>query len=141
MASVQTIPYAVGGPHVAAGVSPPLNNGVPPNASVLRFLDGDRLNLTTVTIALGNTVTWTNLDYSNPHTVTFPVAGQQLPTLPGEPFSVPMGGSTYDGTQITNSGVLQHGDSYNLTFTKRGTFTYECLFHDGQGMIGTVIVQ
>jgi plastocyanin len=141
MASVSTIPYAVGGTHVAAGVSPPLSNGIPPKSSVLRFLDGNRLNLTTVTISVGTTVTWTSLDLSNPHTVTFPIAGQPLPPLPGEPFTPPIGGSTYDGTQITNSGVINEGNSYSLTFTRRGTFTYFCLFHEEQHMIGTVIVK
>lgn len=141
MASVATIPYPVGGTHVAAGVSPPLSNGIPPQSAVFRFLDGNRLNLTSITIAVGTTVTWTNLDFTDPHTVTFPIAGQPLPPLPGEPFTPPIGGSTYDGTQITNSGVLNAGASYSLTFTKAGRFQYLCLFHDGSGMLGTVIAK
>jgi plastocyanin len=141
MASVRTIPYQPGGTHIAAGVSPPLVNGIPPQATVVRFLNGDRLNLTSVTIRVGTTLTWTNLSTNNPHTVTFPVAGQPLPPLPGDPFTPPLGGSTYDGTQVTNSGVLFYGQSYSLTFTKAGIFTYFCLFHDNAGMIGTVIVK
>ena len=139
MASVSTIPYAVGGTHVAAGVSPPLSNGIPPKSAVFRFLDGNRLNLTSVTISVGTTVTWTSLDFTDPHTVTFPIDGQPLPPL--DPFSPPIGGSTYDGTQLTNSGVLNEGDSYSLTFTKAGTFKYYCIFHEEQHMIGTVIVK
>jgi plastocyanin len=141
MGAVNAIPYEVGGTHLAAGVSPGGPNATPPYATVLRFLDGDRINLTSVTISVGTTLTWTNLSSNEPHTVTFPVAGQPLPPLPGDPFTPPMGGSTYDGTQITNSGILNGGDSYSLTFTKTGTYTYYCLFHDAFGMIGTVVVR
>jgi plastocyanin len=142
MDAVKAIPYAVGGTHLAAGTSGPLqSNGLPSQATVLRFLDGDRLNLTSVTIPVGTTLTWTNLSNNEPHTVTFPVAGQPLPPLPGDPFTPPSGGSTYDGSAVTNSGVMNPGDSYHLTFTKAGTYVYFCLFHDEFGMMGTVVVK
>lgn len=142
MDAVKAIPYAVGGTHLAAGTSGPLeSSGLPSQATVLRFLDGDRLNLTSVTIPVGTTLTWTNLSNNEPHTVTFPVAGQPLPPLPGDPFTPRLGGSTYDGSQITNSGVLNPGDSYQLQFTKAGTYVYFCLFHDAFGMMGTVVVK
>lgn len=86
-------------------------------------------------------MTWKDLSSNEPHTVTFPVAGQALPPLPGDPFTPPIGGSTYDGSSITNSGVMNPGGSYSLTFTKAGTYTYMCLFHDAFGMIGTVVVK
>lgn len=140
MAAVKSIPYAPGGTTIAAGVSPGTPTGAPTQATVLRFLSGDRLNLTSETVKVGTTLTWVNLSNNEPHTVTFPVAGQPLPALPGDPFTPPMGGSTYDGTSITNSGPLFGGQQYSLTFTKAGTFTYYCLFHDDVGMIGTVIV-
>lgn len=142
MDAVKAIPYTVGGTHLAAGASGPLQpNGLPSHATVLRFLDGDRVNLTSVTIPVGTTLTWTNLANNEPHTVTFPQAGQPLPPLPGDPFTPPIGGSTYDGSQVTNSGVLNPGDSYHLTFTKAGTYVYFCLFHDEFGMMGTVVVK
>lgn len=142
MSAVKAIPYAVGGTHLAAGTSGPVqSNGLPSQATVLRFLDGDRLNLTSVTIPVGTTLTWTNLSNNEPHTVTFPVAGQPLPPLPGDPFTPRIGGSTYDGSTVTNSGVLNPGDSYQLTFTKAGTYVYFCLFHDEFGMMGTVVVK
>lgn len=141
MTAVKQIPYAPGSTHIAAGVAPGGPAATPNHASVLRFLNGDRLNLTSVTIPAGTTLTWTNLSNNEPHTVTFPVAGQPLPPLPGDPFTPPIGGSTYDGTQVTNSGVLNPGSSYSLTFTRPGTYTYVCLFHDEFGMIGTVVVK
>lgn len=95
---------------------------------------------TSVTVAVGSTVTWTNLSNNEPHTVTFAPAGAPFPAL--NPFSPPSGGNTYDGTALVNSGVLQPGKSFSLTFTKAGTYTYHCIFHDDtENMIGTVIVQ
>lgn len=133
-------PYTPGGTHIAAGMSPGL--GAPPltNASVVRFLSGDALSDNSVTVSVGSTVTWTNLDTNLPHTVTFGVAGQPFPTL--NPFSPPSGGNTYDGTALVNSGPLFGGQSFSLKFTAPGTYTYHCLFHDDtEGMVGTVVVQ
>lgn len=137
---------------VAAGAAPGGPSAPPNHATVLRFLRGDRLNLTSVTVPLGGTITWINKSNNEPHTVTFPIAGEPLPPLPGDPFTPPMGGNTYDGTQVTNSGPLGPANptiiglppgtpnAYSLTFTKRGTFVYFCLFHDEFGMMGTVNV-
>ncbi|MEO6913099.1 MAG: plastocyanin/azurin family copper-binding protein [Candidatus Baltobacteraceae bacterium] len=133
--------FGVGGTMVAAGISPFGPSAPPSQSTVLRFLSGDRVNATSVTIRVGTTLTWKNLSSNEPHTVTFPVAGQPLPPLPGDPFTPPIGGSTYDGSHVTNSGVMNPGQSYSLTFTKAGTFGYECLFHDAFGMLGTVIVK
>jgi plastocyanin len=141
LSSVKAIPFPVGGTTLAVGVSPGTPTGPPTRPTVLRFLDGDRLNLTSVTIPVGTKLTWVNLSNNEPHTVTFPVAGQPLPPLPGDPFTPPIGGPTYDGTSVTNSGPLFGGQSYSLTVTKAGTFEYMCLFHDEFGMVGTVIVK
>lgn len=138
--AVAQFPYTAGGPHLAAGIAPGLGNPPLTNASVVRFLDGDTLSNTTVTVAAGTTVTWTNRDTNNPHTVTFPVAGQQVPQM--NPFSPPSGGTAYDGTALVNSGVLFPGQSFSLTLTKPGTYAYNCLFHDDtEHMTGTIVVQ
>lgn len=139
--AVSQFPYTPGGTHIAAGIAPGLSGSAPAHATVNRFLVDTNVDDSTITIPVGTTVTWTNQSNNSPHTVTFPVAGQPLPSLPGDPFTPPMGGSTYDGTQVTNSGVLMPGQSYSLTFTKAGTFVYYCLFHDGEGMAGTILVQ
>ena len=106
----------------------------------MRFMNGptetDNLN---VTIAAGTTLTFTNLSNNVPHTVTFPILGQAPP--PGPPNQPAAGGATYDGTALVNSGVIPPGGTFNLTFTKAGTFAHYCLFHDGpEGMTGTVTV-
>jgi len=65
------------------------------------------------TIAVGDTVTWTNMD-SAPHTVT-----------------------ADDGS--FQSGTLQQGESFSFTFTTAGTVDYHCEFH--ANMHGQVVVQ
>ncbi|HKU66305.1 MAG TPA: plastocyanin/azurin family copper-binding protein [Candidatus Baltobacteraceae bacterium] len=141
VASIQLFPYTPGGTHIAAGIAPGLPGAKPTQATVMRYLDDATLSSSNITVAVGTTITWTNESNNAPHTVTFPVAGQQPPSGPPEKVP-PSGGSTYDGTTLTNSGVMPPGGSYSLTFTKAGTYTYYCLFHDGPtGMIGTVTVQ
>jgi plastocyanin len=138
--SVSQFPYTTGGTHLAVGISPGLGAGPLTVASVMRFLDGPSLTDTSVTISAGSTLTWTNLDSNNPHTVTIAAAGAPFPTM--DPFSPPSGGNTYDGSTLVNSGPLFGGQSFSLTFTKAGTYTYHCLFHDDtENMIGTVVVQ
>ncbi|MBC5815162.1 MAG: hypothetical protein GIW97_01340 [Candidatus Eremiobacteraeota bacterium] len=138
-ASLASFPYP-GGPHLAAGIAPGLAVGAPSQSTVMRFLDGTTM-ASSITVATGTTVTWTNQSNNVPHTVTFPAAGQGPPG--GSPDKVPPApGATYDGTALRNSGTMPPGASYSLTFTAPGTYTYYCLFHDGVGgMIGTVTVQ
>jgi plastocyanin len=139
--AVTQFPFTPGGAHIAAGIS----NGLaganpPPMSSVVRFLNGPSLTATSATVAVGTTVTWTNLSSNFPHTVTLGVAGQAFPQM--NPFSPPSGPASYDGTQMVNSGVLMPGQSFSLTFTKAGTYTYHCLFHDDtENMVGTIVVQ
>lgn len=139
--SVSAFPFAPGGTHLAAGISPGLPGAKPAQATVMRFLDDTTLTDANVTVPVGTTITWTNESNNVPHTVTFPAAGQAPPAGPPDQIP-PSGGPDYDGSALANSGVLHPGASYSLTFTKAGTYTYYCLFHDGPtGMIGTVTVQ
>lgn len=136
---VGKFPYAVGGAHLAVGMSPGMGSPPATSASVVRFLDGDVISDTSVTVSAGSTVTWTNLDSNLPHTVTFAPVGSAFPTM--NPFSPPSGGNTYDGTTLVNSGPLFGGQSFSVKLTKPGTYTYHCLFHDDtENMIGTIVV-
>ncbi|MFN2450314.1 MAG: plastocyanin/azurin family copper-binding protein [Candidatus Baltobacteraceae bacterium] len=139
--AITQFPYAAGGTHVAVGISEGLATASPPAlSSVMRFLSGPSLSDTTTTVPAGTTITWTNLSSNMPHTVTFGIAGQAFPQM--NPFSPPSGPSSYDGTQLVNSGPLMPGQSFSLTFTRAGTYDYHCLFHDDtENMIGTVVVQ
>jgi plastocyanin len=68
----------------------------------------------TVTVNVGDTVTWTNQESGVPHTTT-------------------------SDTAVWDSGTLTTGQSFSFTFTQAGTFTYHCTIHPN--MTGTVIVQ
>jgi plastocyanin len=110
-----------------------------------------------IVVRVGDTVEWTNLDPSTPHTVTF---GTE-PADPRGPSSNVT--STSDGARqamITssadsvNSGLLALAfqdrpnlaqsplgvTRFRVTFTSQGTFNYICSLHDNLGMEGTVIV-
>ena len=67
-----------------------------------------------VTIAAGESITWTNQDEA-PHT------------------------ATASDRDILQSGTLQQGDSYTQSFDTAGTYEYFCEFH--AGMNGTIIVE
>ena len=75
-----------------------------------------QFNPKVVTIAPGDTVTWTNSD-SMIHTTT---------------------SDSTTGSQTWDSGVLQQGKSYSKTFTNPGIYTYHCLPHPD--MTGTIQV-
>lgn len=140
--SLQTFPYPIGGPTIAAGISPPLSvDGSVPNASVLRYLDDTHLGphdmSSDVVVQVGTTVTWVNKSANEPHTITFFPGGVESPQ---NPFSPPTGQSTFDGTQLVGSGPLFPGQRFQLTFVTRGTFKYVCLFHALYKMDGTITV-
>ena len=67
---------------------------------------------TTLTITVGDTVTWTNVD-DRPHTVT-----------------------SNDGA--FDSGNLDEGQAFSFTFTEPGTYTYRCDYHTD--MQATIVV-
>jgi plastocyanin len=67
----------------------------------------------TLTISVGDTVTWRNADDS-PHTAT-----------------------SDDGT--FDSGNLDEGVGFSFTFTEPGTYTYICIYHEE--MQGTIVVE
>ena len=71
-------------------------------------------NPASVTIEVGQSVTWTNQD-SAPHTAT-----------------------TRD-RDVLQSGTLNQGESYTQTFDTAGTYEYFCEFHTN--MKGTVVIQ
>ncbi|HEY8685565.1 MAG TPA: plastocyanin/azurin family copper-binding protein [Chloroflexota bacterium] len=113
-------------------------------ASIMRFAPGK------LTIAVGDTVTWTNTDMIDPHTVTFAPDGK-YPDFPSPAAFTPAGGPTYDGTTFTNSGLIFPAPapaipgipttaSFTLKFTKPGVYVYHCLIHDPIGMVGKIRV-
>lgn len=103
-----------------------------------------------VWVDTGDTVHWT-ANSAEPHTVTFLAPGATLqPFNPFDPSQVnPQGGTSQDGTAYANSGIMatqpiftftNPAETYDLTFTKAGDYTYYCLVH-GAMMTGTVHVR
>ena len=99
-----------------------------------------------VTINVGDTVTW-SLDSTEFHDVVF-TGGDPPPDFvqPGpdgvflNPLAaMPQGGQSYDGKGLAGSGLLTKGQTYSLTFTSPGTYTYYCAIQ--QGMAGSIQVQ
>lgn len=130
--------------------------------AVVRFLNP------TIKIHEGESVTWTNLDPTEPHTVTFGTEPNGfVPTMTAN-----LGTAKLDGTltgvidttsDFLNSGFLQaqapdrtapglgvppSGDTQlppgttriTITFNHHGVYQYHCALHDVDGMVGKVIV-
>lgn len=90
-----------------------------------------------ITINEGDTINWT-LGGNLVHTISF-LSGLSPPSPDSQDATTPSGGSTYNGTGFVSAGLLMPGANYSLTFTKAGTYLYQCLIHPG--MSGLVIVQ
>jgi len=119
--------------------------------AIMRFLQG------TIRIHVGETVEWTNLDPSEPHTITFGTE-PAVPPPPGPGVTVDTDGARHatisspapdvhsgfiaaapqdaTGRAQSSAGVTR----FRVTFTVPGTFNYICALHDDLGMVGKVIV-
>ena len=93
---------------------------------VVTMAHGNVFQPATLTIAVGDTVTWTNTD-TIPHT-TMAGAGQM--DMPAMAMPSP----------LWDSGNLNPGQSFSFTFHQAGSYPYHCHYHL-PGMVGTVIVQ
>jgi plastocyanin len=103
---------AVGACSPAASTTAPSTAG-PGSATGAVQIKNFAFGPATITAAVGGTVTWTNGDTTD-HTVTF------------------------DDTSVKSSDHISGGSTYQVTFTKAGTFTYHCSIHPT--MLGTVTV-
>ena len=96
----------------------------------------------TLSVKVGDTVTWQDGNPYEPHTVTFK-SPYKSPQEAGAlaPHGDKSGG-TYSGG-FTSSGIIGPapffpGNTFSLKFAKAGTYDYICILHDG--MKGTVTV-
>ena len=44
------------------------------------------------------------------------------------------------GVEPFDSGPVEEEGAFSHTFTVKGTYKYACVYHEGMGMVGTVIV-
>ena len=115
-----------------------------PVGDVQQFFPGS------VNIGVNDTIEWVS-GVQTPHTISIGNPGAIAGLIPqGGPeaildiaASVPAGGK-FDGTGIVNSGVLgvgyPKGTSFQLTFSKAGSYEYYCFLHADQQMVGKVNV-
>jgi plastocyanin len=119
--------------------------------SIVRFLPG------TINVHVGDTVEWTNIDPTEPHTVTFGTEPANPRMLVGVTTDADgaLHGTINTGSDSVNSGFLQAAPQdrvglaqspsgttqIRITFTHAGTYNYICALHDLEGMVGTVVVK
>jgi plastocyanin len=77
----------------------------------------------TLTVKVGTKVTWTNGD-STTHDVT----------------STDGPGTSASRTDLFSSGPLPGGQSFSFTFTKAGTYNYECSIHASMQTMHAVVI-
>ena len=123
----------------------------------MRYVGGEKLS-----IHIGDSVTFDMEKNGNavPHTITYLSGGDDpdfiipQPQQGGPPILLvnpkvlmpaPLTPAAYDGTGYYNSGLLltrgPTPQAFTVTYTKAGTFMYQCIIHDEDGMKGTIIVQ
>lgn len=100
-----------------------------------------------IRIEPGDTINWT---VAKIHTVTFVPEGTDPRSLfPSEEALIPpMGGSTYDGTEVAHSGIMGFPidpaagpvTEYALTFPEPGVYPFFCALHAELGQLGVVAV-
>ena len=83
----------------------------------------------TLNVAIGDTVKWIN-NSGGVHTATF----NSSMAANAKDAQVP------DGVVPFDSGDIAPGATFSHTFTAKGTYKYFCGYHEGMGMVGTVIV-
>jgi plastocyanin len=83
-----------------------------------------------VVVNVGDTIAFSNT-YEEPHTVTY--IKNPADIAPGlEGFSTPLGTpSAFNGAATLNSGLLEKGQTFSVTFASGGAYHFLCLLHPG----------
>ncbi len=112
------------------GLGGPAHGPPPPNAEAVVDMGFESFSPESITIRPGGLVEWRNGSLIT-HTVT------DDPKLAGKPAdsTLPAGASAF------NSGDIPAGQIYTHSFEVPGTYHYFCMHHEGDGMLGTVIVE
>lgn len=98
--------------------------------AVVVQMDGEEYEPSKVTISAGQAVKWKN-NTGDPHTVT---------VVPDKAL-VPADVALPKNAQPFDSGTIPTGMSFTHIFTVPGTYRYYCTLHEGNGMVGEVLVK
>jgi plastocyanin len=104
---------------IACGGSPAATTTIPVQPTVDIDIEGDAFAKPVITVSVGTTVRWTNLDYTY-HTVTSDTG-------------------LFDSSSLSPAEGELINASFSYTFTEPGTFNYHCSIHPD--MTGVVIVE
>jgi plastocyanin len=88
-------------------------------------------------VKVGGTVTWEN-DSSESHTVT--VYDDELPS-DADYFASGGASSEDEARDDLAEGLIDQGETFEMTFEEPGTYTYFCIPHESQGMVATIVVE
>ena len=100
-----------------------------PNASAVVDMGFSSFQPETVHIRAGQTVEWRNTAIVT-HSVT---DDARLASRPGD-VSLPAGATPF------RSGDIPAGEVFAAAFPVPGTYKYFCTHHEGEGMVGTIVV-
>jgi len=112
------------------GLGGPAHGPAMANATAVVDMGFMSFSPASVNVRAGQTVEWRNTSVIT-HSVTDDHAIAKDPN----DASIPAGASAF------NSGDIPAGQVFAQTFTVPGTYKYFCTHHEGDGMIGTVVVQ
>jgi plastocyanin len=101
------------------------------------MVDAQRYDPGTITIEPGESVTWVN-ESDEAHTVT--AYADEIPE--GASYFASGGASNEEEARDSLSeGLIQSGDTFDVTFEQPGTYEYYCIPHESAGMKGTIVVE
>lgn len=89
------------------------------------------------TVAVGDTVTW-EIEGDEAHTIT---AYQDGIPDGADYFASGDFDSEEAATENLADGLIQGGETYEVTFDSPGTYRYYCIPHEADGMVGTIVVE
>jgi len=111
------------------GLTGPAHDAPMANAAATVDMGFASFDPVVVHVHAGQTVEWRNTAF-----ITHNVSDDRSKAMNPDDASVPEGATPF------NSGDLEAGQVYSHTFTVAGTYKYFCGHHEGNGMLGTVIV-
>jgi plastocyanin len=108
-----------------------------PEPGAVEMVQGQRFDPANITIKAGGTVTWVN-ESDEAHTVT--AYGDEIPE--DAPYFA--SGDASNETEARDSlseGLLESGETFEVTLDRPGTYEYYCIPHESSGMKGTIVVE
>jgi plastocyanin len=112
------------------GLGGPAHQAPLPSAAAVVDMGFQSYTPAAITIKAGQTVEWRNTSLIT-HTVT---DDPKLASSAGDAV-LPTGAIAFD------SGDIAAGDVFSYRFMTPGTYKYFCTHHEGDGMLGTIVVE